>query len=146
MKKLYVLLTVCFCMMLSSCKIHTSHNGKLDGLWQVVVKENLTTGETVDMRDYSATWSVQGNLLMMRMNGSSELIWRFSLKDDVLVLSDPYISARYSEAHTDFKLDDVSVVEPYGLSALEEYLKVITLNSDDMILESSTSRLVFRKY
>ena len=133
-------------MMLSSCKIHTSHNGKLDGLWQVVVKENLTTGESVDMRDYSASWSVQGDLLMMRMNGSSELIWRFSLKDDVLVLSDPYISARYSELQTDVKLEDVSVVEPYGFSALEEYLKVIKLDSDDMILESSTLRLVFRKY
>ena len=111
-----------------------------------MVKENLTTGETVDMRDYSATWSVQGNLLMMRMNGSPELIWRFNHKDDVLVLSDPYLSARFGEQGTDVKLEDVSVVEPYGLSALEEYLKVITLNGDDMILESSTSRLVFRKY
>ena len=146
MKKLYVLLTVCLCMMLSSCKLHTSHNGKLDGLWQVMVKENLTTGETVDMRDYSATWSVQGDLLMMRMDNSSELIWRFNLKDDVLTLSDPYISARYSELQTDVKLEDVSVVEPYGFSALEEYLKVIKLDSDDMILESSTLRLVFRKY
>lgn len=146
MKKLYIFLMVCACMMLSSCKIQTSHNGKLDGLWQVVVKENLTTGESVDMRDYSATWSVQGDLLMMRMNGSPELIWRFRHKDDILVLSDPYLSARFGEQGTDVKLEDVSVVEPYGLSALEEYLKVITLNSDDMILESSTSRLVFRKY
>lgn len=146
MNKLYVLLAVSLCMMLSSCKLHTSHNGKLDGLWQVMVKENLTTGETVDMRDYSATWSVQGDLLMMRMNGSPELIWRFNHKDDVLVLSDPYLSARFGEQGTDVKLEDVSVVEPYGLSALEEYLKVIKLDSDDMILESSTSRLVFRKY
>lgn len=146
MNKLYLLLAVSLCMMLSSCKLHTSHNGKLDGLWQVMVKENLTTGETVDMRDYSATWSVQGDLLMMRMNGSPELIWRFNHKDDVLTLSDPYISARYSELQTDVKLEDASVVVPYGFSALEEYLKVITLNSDDMILESSTSRLVFRKY
>ena len=82
----------------------------------------------------------------MRMDNSSELIWRFNLKDDVLTLSDPYISARYSELQTDVKLEDASVVVPYGFSALEEYLKVITLNSDDMILESSTSRLVFRKY
>ena len=146
MKKLYIFLMVCACMVLSSCKLHTSHNGKLDGLWQVMVKENLTTGETVDMRDYSATWSVQGDLLMMRMDNSSELIWRFNLKDDVLTLSDPYISARYSELQTDVKLEDASVVVPYGFSALEEYLKVITLNGDDMILESSTSRLVFRKY
>ena len=146
MKKLYIFLMVCACMVLSSCKIHTSHNGKLDGLWQVVVKENLTTGETVDMRDLHATWSVQGNLLMMRMDNSSELIWRFNHKDDVLVLSDPYLSARFGEQGTDVKLEDVSVVEPYGLSALEEYLKVIKLDSDDMILQSSTSRLVFRKY
>ena len=146
MKKLYIFLMVCACMVLSSCKIHTSHNGKLDGLWQVMVKEDLATGEAVDMRDLHATWSVQGNLLMMRMDNSSELIWRFNLKDDVLVLSDPYLSARFGEQGTDVKLEDVSVVEPYGLSALEEYLKVITLNSDDMILESSTSRLVFRKY
>ena len=146
MNRIYALLLLSLCMMLSSCKLHTSHNGDLDGLWQVVVKENLTTGETVDMRDYSATWSVQGDLLMMRMNGSPELIWRFNHKDDVLVLSDPYLSARFGEQGTDVKLEDVSVVEPYGLSALEEYLKVITLNSDDMILESSTSRLVFRKY
>lgn len=146
MNKIYALLTVCFCMMLSSCKLHTSHNGDLDGLWQVMVKEDLTTGEAVDMRDLHATWSVQGNLLMMRMDNSSELIWRFNLKDDVLTLSDPYISARYSELQTDVKLEDASVVVPYGFSALEEYLKVIQLDSDDMILQSSTSRLVFRKY
>ena len=146
MKKLYVLLTVCLCMMLSSCKLHTSHNGKLDGLWQVMVKEDLATGEAVDMRDLHASWSVQGNLLMMRMDNSSELIWRFNHKDDVLVLSDPYLSARFGEQGTDVRLEDVSVVEPYGLSALEEYLKVIKLDSDDMILESSTLRLVFRKY
>lgn len=146
MNKRYTLLMVCLCMMLSSCKLHTSHNGNLDGLWQVMVKENLTTGETVDMRDFNASWSVQDDLLMMRMDGSSELIWRFSLKDNILTLSDPYISARFGEANTDVKLEDASVVVPYGLSALEEYLKVIQLDGDDMILESGTSRLVFRKY
>ena len=146
MNRIYALLLLSLCMMLSSCKLHTSHNGDLDGLWQVMVKEDLATGEAVDMRDLHASWSVQGNLLMMRMDNSSELIWRFNLKDDVLTLSDPYISARYSELQTDVKLEDASVVVPYGFSALEEYLKVIKLDSDDMILESSTSRLVFRKY
>ena len=146
MNKIYALLLLSFCMMLSSCKLHTSHNGDLDGLWQVMVKENLATEETVDMRDYHSTWSVQGDLLIMQMDGSPSIIFRFSHKDGTLLIYDPYISGRFGESATDVKLEDANVLVPYGLSALEEYLKVIKLDSDDMILESSTSRLVFRKY
>ena len=113
---------------------------------RTVELEYTNREETVDMRDYHSTWSVQGDLLIMQMDGSPSIIFRFSHKDGTLLIYDPYISGRFGESATDVKLEDANVLVPYGLSALEEYFKVEQLDGDDMRLESSTVRLVFRKY
>ena len=145
-KKLSILLVTVCCALLSSCSIVTSNNGDLDGLWQMTLKEDLTTGEVTDMCDRNASWAVQGDLLMMRMDDVPEIVCRFNHQGDVLVVYEPYISDRYGESGTDIKVEDYSIVQPYGLTAQEEYFKVLELDSNTMRLESSKYRINLRKY
>ena len=141
----YILL--CLCMTLSSCKLHTSGNGDLDGFWQGTTMENLETGELSDMRENNITWSVQGDLLVMRSHAEAEgIIWRFDLTDNVLHIYEPYYSRRFAEEGTDVPVEDVADLIPYGISELEEYFKVLELDGNTMRLESMDVRLTFRKY
>jgi len=135
------------CVALSSCKLHTSGNGDLDGFWQGTTMENLETGELSDMRENNITWSVQGDLLVMRSIAETEgIIWRFDMTDNVLHIYEPYYSRRFGEEGTDVPVEDVADLIPYGISELEEYFKVLELDGNTMRLESMDVRLTFRKY
>lgn len=132
--------------MLSSCKVVTSNNGKLDGLWQVTTMVNLQTGEVIDGRDVGKglNWAFQGDLLMMR--GEKELVFRFEHAGETLKVHKPYLSGRYTETADDTPITDASQLNVYGIYKLEEYFKILQLTSDDMQLESANVRLTFRKY
>ena len=133
-------------MTLSSCELHTSGNGNLDGLWQGMVVEDLQTGELSDMRDNGITWSFQGNLLYLRNAAGNIILTRFELAGDVLRLYAPHYSLRHKEEEADVPVEDAGDLVPYGISSLEEYFKVLELNSSTMRLESSKYRISFRKY
>ena len=140
----YLLLSLC--LALSSCKLHTSGNGDLDGYWQGLTMEDLQTGELSDMREKTITWSVQGDLLSMRSSVAGEIIWRFDHTDGVLSLSEPYYSRRGYAEGTDVPVEDVNDLAPYGIYNLEEYFKVLELDGNTLRLESASVRLTFRKY
>lgn len=141
----YLLLGVC--LILSSCKLHTSGNGDLDGYWQGLTMEDLQTGELSDMREKNITWSVQGDLLVMKSIAETEgIIWRFDLTDNVLHIYEPYYSRRFAEEGTDVPVENVEDLTLFGISDLEEYFKVLELDGNTMRLESASVRLTFRKY
>ena len=131
---------------LSSCNMETSNNGDLDGLWQMLTIENLQTGEVKDGRDVGTglNWAFQGRLLMMR--GSEEFVWRFDHSGETLKLYTPYYSGRFKEVHDDTPVTDATPLNVYGVYRLEEYFKILQLESDNMRLESPNVRLTFRKY
>ena len=146
MKKLYIIIGIGIILLLTSCRMETSNNGDLDGLWQMTTFENLTTGEVTDGRDIGGglNWSFQGRLLMMR--GADELVFSFERGDGVLKLYNPYLSGRFTETRDDTPITDATQLNVYGVYQLEEYFRILELNSSYMRLETANVRLTFRKY
>ncbi|WP_197020342.1 lipocalin-like domain-containing protein [Prevotella sp. P6B1] len=133
-----------------SCNLDSSSNGHLDGLWQLRTIENLKTGEITDGRQNEVRWSIQADLLMMFAETHTqftEVICRFKHEGQTLEVSDPHYSGRFiEEVGDDPAVDDPAVLNTLGLYNLNESFQIITLNSSDMILQSETVRLQFKKY
>lgn len=140
MKHKYLSILISFTLMLlTGCEIWSSDNGDLDGLWQMTLMEDLQTGETTDVRTRQLTWGVQGPLI--EFGGGRDVIAKFELTGTSLVLRDFSFNGVENKP-----VEDLSVLRVYGINRLEEYFKVLVLDSDEMRLESADVRLTFRKY
>ena len=131
-------------LLLTSCEIEFSNNGKLDGLWQLIAVDTLSTQHTSDLKTSGRTWAFQGRLLEMRdtKGGYSDLYFSFEHRGDSLFLDSPYLSDRDVD---DIKITDVNIVRPYGVNGLKEGFEIESLSNNKLILRSKTLRLMLRK-
>ena len=131
-------------LLLTSCEIEFSNNGKLDGFWQLIAVDTLATQHTSDLKTSGRTWAFQGRLLEMRdtKGGYSDLYFSFEHRGDSLFLDSPYLSDRDVD---DIKIKDVNIVRPYGVNGLKEGFEIESLSNNKLILRSKTLRLMLRK-
>lgn len=131
-------------LLLTSCEIEFSNNGKLDGFWQLIAVDTLSTQHTSDLKTSGRTWAFQGRLLEMRdtKGGYSDLYFSFEHRGDSLFLDSPYLSDRDAD---DIKITDVNIVRPYGVNGLKEGFEIESLSNNKLILRSKTLRLMLRK-
>lgn len=131
-------------LLLTSCEIEFSNNGKLDGFWQMIAVDTLATQHTSDLKTSGRTWAFQGRLLEMRdtKGGYSDLYFSFEHRGDSLFLDSPYLSDRDVD---DIKITDVNIVRPYGVNGLKEGFEIENLSNNKLILRSKTLRLMLRK-
>ena len=131
-------------LLLTSCEIEFSNNGKLDGFWQLIAVDTLATQHTSDLKTSARTWAFQGRLLEMRdtKGGYSDLYFSFEHRGDSLFLDSPYLSDRDAD---DIKITDVNIVRPYGVNGLKEGFEIESLSNNKLILRSKTLRLMLRK-
>ena len=131
-------------LLLTSCEIEFSNNGKLDGFWQLIAVDTLAT-HTSDLKTSGRTWAFQGRLLEMRdtKGGFSDLYFSFEHRGDSLFLDSPYLSDRDVD---DIKITDVNIVRPYGVNGLKEGFEIESLSNNKLILRSKTLRLLFKKH
>lgn len=131
-------------LLLTSCEIEFSNNGKLDGFWQMIAVDTLATQHTSDLKTSGRTWAFQGRLLEMRdtKGGYSDLYFCFEHRGDSLFLDSPYLSDRDVD---DIKITDVNIVRPYGVNGLKEGFEIESLSNNKLILRSKTLRLMLRK-
>ena len=131
-------------LLLTSCEIEFSNNGKLDGFWQLIAVDTLATQHTSDLKTSGRTWAFQGRLLEMRdtKGGYSDLYFSFEHRGDSLFLDSPYLSDRDVD---DIKITDVNIVRPYGVNGLKEGFEIESLSNNMLILRSKTLRLMLRK-
>lgn len=131
-------------LLLTSCEIEFSNNGKLDGFWQLIAVDTLATQHTSDLKTSGRTWAFQGRLLEMRDTKGvcSDVYFNFIHRGDSLLLDAPYRSERDSD---DLKVTDIREISPYGVNGLSEGFAVESLSNDKMILRSKTLRLRLRK-
>ncbi|MGP1452584.1 MAG: lipocalin-like domain-containing protein [Segatella oris] len=131
-------------LLLTSCEIEFSNNGKLDGFWQLIAVDTLATQHTSDLKTSGRTWAFQGRLLEMRdtKGGYSDLYFSFEHRGDSLFLDSPYLSDRDAD---DIKITDVNIVSPYGVNGLKEGFEIESLSNNKLILRSKTLRLMLRK-
>ena len=131
-------------LLLTSCEIEFSNNGKLAGFWQMIAVDTLATQHTSDLKTSGRTWAFQGRLLEMRdtKGGYSDLYFSFEHRGDSLFLDSPYLSDRDVD---DIKITDVNIVRPYGVNGLKEGFEIESLSNNKLILRSKTLRLMLRK-
>ena len=131
-------------LLLTSCEIEFSNNGKLDGFWQLIAVDTLATQHTSDLKTSGRTWAFHGRLLEMRdtKGGYSDLYFSFEHRGDSLFLDSPYLSDRDAD---DIKITDINIVRPYGVNGLKEGFEIESLSNNKLILRSKTLRLMLRK-
>jgi len=144
MKRLLILFIItAFCMLVVSCELEVSDNGKLDGFWQLYSMDNLSEGISVDMRSQQVSWSFQNRIMLAKRDVRKEVVFYFEHRADSLFMSDPYFSDR--------EVEDVKVLRPeelneLGIFKLKEEYKILELSNNTMRLQSDMARLTFRKY
>ena len=146
MRKLLYLLA--FGLMVVSCELETSSNGKLDGYWQMSQVDTLATGGSTDTRESFIYWGVQGKLLQIRYSENDVylgegLLFRFEDNDSILTLSSPFVHHLYE---TDEPIDDVETLKPFGIYRLVEKFAIKEFDDNNMVLTNDVLRLHFRRY
>lgn len=127
----------------SSCTLETSDNGDLDGYWHLTRVDTLATGGMLDLSEELRFWAVQKDIMNVvdRRNGGDMLL-RFDKSGNTLRLYDPYVNDRMQD---DIPLEDVEMLRPLGINALDESFAVERLSGDRMTLCSEFLRLDFSK-
>ena len=131
-------------VLVCSCEIEMSGNGKLDGMWHLVSVDTLSTSGVRDMSEERIYWSFQNRLLELddKSGVNHSVLYRFELSDGILNLRDPYI---YDRENGDKPLTNIIMLVPFGINELEENFTVEGLGHGKMVLRSEYLRLKFRK-
>lgn len=133
-----------------------SENGDFDGLWQLSTIDSTGTGRTVDMRSSGEFWAVQVHLLEVRNTKGrhGNVIFRFDQTGDSLKLRSPYYDESGEGGNNVKELEEVTAkhaeavkkLKPYGIDVPSQGYRLVTLDSDEMVLQKDDVRLCFRKY
>lgn len=142
-RHIITLMATAFALLLVSCDMHTSDNGKLDGMWHLVGVDTLDGGH-LDLGNQTKFWMFQANLMQLSNTNRGELIiCRFNQSGDSLTVSEPRVSNRNVG---DTLITKPAVLSPYGINALNESFFIEKLQSDKMILRTDRLTLNFKKF
>ncbi|MCH5174399.1 MAG: lipocalin-like domain-containing protein [Prevotellaceae bacterium] len=141
-KGIYILLLLP--LLLISCEIETSGNGKLDGNWQLLSFDTLSTGGVCNMKESGIYWGVENHLLQVRnVDKEVKILFRFEKSENTLTVHSPHVFiGRYETV----PVEDESMLEPFGIYGTEEVFAVERLSGSSMVLTNERLRLRFRKY
>ncbi|MBR1389115.1 MAG: lipocalin-like domain-containing protein [Prevotella sp.] len=143
MKRFLFIFSIVSGLLFTSCDIETSKNGDLDGYWHLVGVDTLSNSGQTDLSDQVVFWAFQARMLQLR-GTEQELYMRFQHEGDQLVLSAPHLRDRERE-DPEVTEEYMNFLYPYGINAKEERFNVLRLTGDDMVLQSATLQLRFRK-
>lgn len=142
----YILLSMVALFSLSACEIETHDNDKLDGFWHLERIDTIATGGVCDKSKDLVFWSVQSMFVEVSERSkvdNNKYIFSFSHSNGKLSLFDARLSDRRKG---DPEVEDPAVLQPYGVSKLNETFEVTQLTGSKMQLKSETLLLVFRKF
>ena len=130
---------------LASCDLETSDNGDLDGFWHMERVDTLATGGVCDLSERRVFWSVQVGLVNVTDYDKEArgYLFHFENVNSSLRLYDPYKDNR---EEGDIKVEDPSILSPYGVNALDETFRIEGLSANRMTLATDELRLSFKKF
>ena len=133
------------CLTFTACEIETSHNGALDGNWQLRQIDTLTTMGVCDMTQSCIYWGIEADLLQVRDidNDDLRIMFRFERRNDSLRIFNPYHVFNKDNLQP---LENDSLLQPLGIVGTEEHFYVEELKSNTLLLKSLYYRLHFRKH
>lgn len=147
MKKIFLFITVCGALLLSSCTLETSNNWRLDGYWHLERVDTMSTGGVLDLSERRLFWAVQVHLLQVvdRDGILDSYILRFDYtkKGSTLGVFDPHLN---DKVNGDPKIEDVELLRPYGINSLAEEFEIMELKGNGMVLVSDDLRLSFMRF
>lgn len=142
----YILLSMVALFSLSACEIETHDNDKLDGFWHLERVDTIATGGVCDKSKDLVFWSVQSMFVEVSERSkvdNNKYIFSFSHSNGKLSLFDARLSDRRKG---DPEVENPAILQPYGVSKLNETFEVTQLTGSKMQLKSETLLLVFRKF
>lgn len=149
---------VCLIMLMVGCENKWPNNGDFDDMWQLMsIEQNGVVSSLKDTKHY---WSVRSNLVQFNSydNNDGRKYCHFERKDGKLILTDfCHESRNATEADNDdwITYDERNVLEQWGIYAesdsnhpdrLTQTFTIDHLDSDCLILSTSTYKLEFRKF
>ena len=143
MRKWFIIPGFLSLMFLCGCELETTDNGDLDGYWHLEQVDSLAGQRSVDYGQSNIFWSIQFELLQLSNLEDNTIIYKLVYDNHQLTLANPCM---FDRADGDTLVTNVEVLRQYGVNALQENFKVVTLESRTMVLESPVLRLHFRKY
>lgn len=143
MRKSFMISSVLCLLLLVSCDIESSDNGKLDGFWLLNQVDSLSKGTILDYSNQRIFWSFQYDLLQLSNLNDNTIIYRFVRNSNQLNLNNPCM---FDRALGDTLVTDMGVLRPYGVNSLNETFNIVDLSSSNMVLESPVLRLHFVKH
>ena len=145
-KSLYILLLLLpISILLISCEIETSGNGKLDGNWQLQSFDTLSTGGICDMSESTIYWGIENKILQIRnIKKAEKILFRFEKSGSTLTITNPHLYDNRKYETT--PIEDKSVLLPFGIQDIEETYTIEQLSNSCFVLKNQQLRLHFRKY
>lgn len=143
MKKCMMILGVLGILFLTGCDFDTQDNGDLDGFWHLERVDTLATNQSVDYSQARIFWSFQHKLLQLSDLENNTIIYEFDTDGTHIVLVRPCM---FDRSDGDTLVTDLKVLEPYGVNSLMEYLTIVSLDKERMVLKSAELMLHFKKY
>lgn len=133
-----------------ACDIETSDNGKLDGYWHLERIDSLASGGQLDLAQRRIFWAIQAKLINVRDvdYNSNGCYLRFRQTADSLVIYDPYANHWHQDQEDggDIPITDATLLNPYGINALEVHYQKESLSGSKMVLKDDVVRLYFTKF
>lgn len=130
---LLLLLTAAF----TSCT-KEDNNGDLGGNWQLLCWQSLPDGATATNADGIYYTIHRSTLRLRRLDLADTYLASFAVRGDSLVLDRVFLSP-FDDPATPADL------APFGFSATGR-MRIVSLSSDRLVLQSDAARLTFRKY
>ena len=143
MRKWFIIPGFLSLMFLCGCELETTDNGDLDGYWHLEQVDSLAGQRSMDYGQSNIFWSIQFELLQLSNLEDNTIIYKLVYDNRQLTLANPCM---FDRADGDTLVTNVEVLRQYGVNALQENFKVVTLESRTMVLESPVLRLHFKKY
>ena len=143
MRKWFIIQGFLSLIFLYGCELETTDNGDLDGYWHLEQVDSLSGQRSVDYAQSNIFWSIQFELLQLSNLEDNTIIYKLVYDNRQLTLANPCM---FDRADGDTLVTNVEVLRQYGVNALQESFKVVSLESRKMILESPVLRLHFKKY
>ena len=143
MRKWFIIQGFLSLIFLYGCELETTDNGDLDGYWHLEQVDSLAGQRSIDYGQSNIFWSIQFELLQLSNLEDNTIIYKLVYDNRQLTLANPCM---FDRADGDTLVTNVEVLRQYGVNALQENFKVVTLESRTMVLESPVLRLHFRKY
>ena len=133
-------------LVMASCELSMSDNGRLDGYWHLVAVDTLSTGGSHDVSQDKYFWAWQYRLVVVAdrayQTPNRRLLFHFEHRADTLRLYDAHIDDR---PNGDPEVTDVGEISCYGLRSLKPHLHIDQLSDSKMVLSAEGLVLRFRK-